>query len=433
MAYSAVHGQISFELRKIGVPVLDTLEDIHDPPDIIHGHHHLDTTYALLCFPDTPCVNFCHGIVPWEELPAAALEAIRLYVAVSVATKSHLLSYGVPPSSIRVLPNFVDSTRFAPFVNDHRLAVDASDEPTRPIKALAYGNYRCKYHNIIEEACKKEGIVLDSIGRPWGNSILNPEDILADYDIVFCYGKSAIESLYSGCHVILCHIDGVGPSVNESNFNELRLRNFGFHTCQEIPELRALQQKLHMIRNERECGAKPITEDQRDSLGSDYFIDCLIDIYKEALIDFNQSRTGRNPGSHDRVALARYVQFLQKSRLSQKINFYPPDTKEAWRLKTTIKDADERLRLLRTEKESLLKTNKHLESHLSLALEDSAAARLCLADLKTRSDELSDFNDLLASLSDKTQRSTLNLLSRYTALFSSLANAPEKPGKSPKV
>ena len=69
VAFSTVLGSVADDIRAHGIPVVDTLEDIAEPPEIIHGQHHLETMTALLHFPGVPAVYFCHGSQPWVETP----------------------------------------------------------------------------------------------------------------------------------------------------------------------------------------------------------------------------------------------------------------------------------------------------------------------------------------------------------------------------
>src|SRR6266478_5416084 len=67
IAYSTKLGEIAQEIRAATVPVIDNLDALAAPPDVIHGHHHLDTMTALLRFPRVPAVYFCHGWLPWKR------------------------------------------------------------------------------------------------------------------------------------------------------------------------------------------------------------------------------------------------------------------------------------------------------------------------------------------------------------------------------
>ena len=68
VAYSTRLGAVAEELRSATIPVIDDLNLLTVPPDIIHGQHHLEAMTAMLHFPDTPAVYFCHGWLPWEEM-----------------------------------------------------------------------------------------------------------------------------------------------------------------------------------------------------------------------------------------------------------------------------------------------------------------------------------------------------------------------------
>src|SRR6266705_3324951 len=67
IVYSTHLGQVAKEIRKSTVPVISSLEALGQAPDIIHAHHNYEAVAAMMCFPDTPAVSFCHGWSPWEE------------------------------------------------------------------------------------------------------------------------------------------------------------------------------------------------------------------------------------------------------------------------------------------------------------------------------------------------------------------------------
>ena len=69
IAFSTVLGAVAGELTRSGVPVVDDLSLLGAAPDVIHGHHHLETLMAVLHFPTAAAINFCHGWLPWDELP----------------------------------------------------------------------------------------------------------------------------------------------------------------------------------------------------------------------------------------------------------------------------------------------------------------------------------------------------------------------------
>src|SRR2546429_10010020 len=102
IAYSTELGEVAQELRTKTIPVVDNLDALSVPPDVIHGHHHLDTMTAMLRFPGVPAVYFCHGWLPWEENPPR-FPRILCYVAVDHLCRDRLLfEHGIDRKSTRL-------------------------------------------------------------------------------------------------------------------------------------------------------------------------------------------------------------------------------------------------------------------------------------------------------------------------------------------
>ena len=139
IAYSTILGEVAEEIRAATIPVVDRLDSLGAPPDVIHGQHHLDTMTALLHFPGVPAVYFCHGWLPWEELPPR-FPRILQYVAVDFTCRDRLvLEEGIPEHRTRVLLNFVDLDRFKP----------RGPLPLRPRRALILSNSATEQNFLI--------------------------------------------------------------------------------------------------------------------------------------------------------------------------------------------------------------------------------------------------------------------------------------------
>ena len=67
IAYSSLLGEVAQELRAATVPVIDRLDALAVPPDLIHGHHHLETMTALLHFPRVPAISFATAGYPGRK------------------------------------------------------------------------------------------------------------------------------------------------------------------------------------------------------------------------------------------------------------------------------------------------------------------------------------------------------------------------------
>jgi glycosyltransferase involved in cell wall biosynthesis len=206
-------------MKDMSVQVVDNLDQLATPPDLIHGQHHEETMTALLHFPGVPAVYFGHG---WEEIPPRFPRLYR-YVAVDRNCYEWLVKeQAIPAERVSIILNFVDLQRFQ----------TRPPLPSRPRRALVFSNYMRdgKQLQAIREACARTGIKLDFAGAGTGHPSARPEEILGQYDLVFAKARCALEALAVGTAVVLCDTTGVGPMVTTEGFDHLRQYNFGIRT-----------------------------------------------------------------------------------------------------------------------------------------------------------------------------------------------------------
>jgi hypothetical protein len=293
-AFSLVLGGTADELRRATVPVVDDLARLGSPPDVIHGHHHLETLIAALTFPQTPVVHFCHGWVPWEEMPLRH-PSVAQYIAVDEVCLDRLVrEEGIAPDRVEVLHNFVDLDRFGP----------RATLPPTPRRALVYSNHATAdgYTRMIGAACAARGIALEIVGRSYGNLTDTPETLLQDYDLVFAKGRAALEALTVGCAVILADAAGSGPLVTPANFDRLRSRNFG---------IRELQNSHDAARYGREIGgysadnAACVASRARAVAGLEPAVDRLLAIYARAIAGQHETAGASQAAARHLARIAR--------------------------------------------------------------------------------------------------------------------------------
>ncbi len=129
--YSPACGRLADRLRSEGIPVVDRLELLPFEPQILHGHHHVETLAALEFFPRLKGVYVCHDRTAWVDIPPAHPRLLH-YVAVDENCLERLTQTGaVAPIRASVIPNAVDLRRF----------VARSSRPDRPQRALVFGIY----------------------------------------------------------------------------------------------------------------------------------------------------------------------------------------------------------------------------------------------------------------------------------------------------
>lgn len=216
IVYSPLLGEVAAEIAAAGVPVIDSLARLRQPPDVIHGCHHPTVMAALNAFPGVPALVFYQDFTHWADAPLRHPRAI-LHVAIDATLRGRLLDGdGFDPDCVRQVLNAVDTERF-------QLRPPL---PPRPARALAY----CKtgeHLAALRQACALRGLSLDEVGFGSGKPIARPEDLLGDYDLVFASGRCAMEAMAAGTAVVCCDARGFAGPVTPASYERWRPLNFG--------------------------------------------------------------------------------------------------------------------------------------------------------------------------------------------------------------
>ncbi|MEM7034825.1 MAG: glycosyltransferase [Chloroflexota bacterium] len=224
LIYSPILGKVADEIAANGIQVVNNLNDLSIQPDIIHGHHFIQTLEALAHFPNTPGIYVCHDRLHWNDTPPR-LDRLKQYVAVDYNCRERLIDEAqVSPEAIQVIGNTVDLTRFQP----------RSPLPDKPRRALIFSNYAQRNTHVesIQTACATLNLPVDIVGEKHGTAHSNPEQILGDYDLVFAKARCALEAMAVGCAVILCDTQGLGSLVTATEVAQFRHWNFGMRLLQ---------------------------------------------------------------------------------------------------------------------------------------------------------------------------------------------------------
>jgi hypothetical protein len=234
IVYSPTLGAVARALHERGVAVIDDLANLAEPPDVIHGQHFIQTAEALLHFPNTPAIQLCHAWQFWQEAPARFPQVGR-YLAVDEAVRDRLVQMeGVPPDKVELLLNSVDLTRTPP----RRAAL-----PARPLRALAFTKTKSQLP-FVEAACREIGAHLEVLGLGGDRLVLDPEQVLAQADVVFATARMALEALCAGCAVVVCDARGLAGLVTSENFSTLRRLNFGLRALVRPVTVEAIRGEL---------------------------------------------------------------------------------------------------------------------------------------------------------------------------------------------
>ncbi len=276
--YSPQTGKVAEDIRKAGINVADTPDQLLYYPDIIHGHHFEPTVKALEHFPGVPALYLIHDRTNPLDTPVKHSRVLQ-YLASDQNTLDRLIiDEGIPATNTAVLLNWVDTKKF--------LYKERSKEA--PKKVLVFSNYASdkNYLPVLKHACKVLNLELDTIGLGVGNPMKDPESVLRDYDIVFAKAKAAMEALATGAAVITCDARGLGEMVTTRNYRHFRDYNFGMKTL-----TRPITEELvaEEIKKYDPVEAGKVSGLIREEACLQRYVDTLLGYYQEVIKKFREN------------------------------------------------------------------------------------------------------------------------------------------------
>ncbi|HEY4642709.1 MAG TPA: glycosyltransferase [Thermoanaerobaculia bacterium] len=293
VVYATHLGDAAREFLQRTIPVIDDLDNVTAPIDIIHGDSPIETMAALLRFPNVPAIFVCHG---WGGIERSTPRFPRIlrYVAVDDTCADRLmLREGVELERLSVLLNAVDLATFA----------QRAPLPPRPRRAVAFSNtaHELTFLPAIREACRRASIELDVLGAYSGNTSLDPQSILGQYDLAFAKAKCALEAMASGLAVILCDVPGLGGLVRSADVDRLRRLNFGIRTLNQPLTVESLLAELALYDPN---DARAVSDRIRQTAASDFLHQSLFELYESVIEE--HARNGANGDVHaeERAAAA---------------------------------------------------------------------------------------------------------------------------------
>lgn len=270
VVYTSLIGPVADELRRATIPVVDDLDRITAVPDVIHGHHALETLAALARFRDVPALFVCHDALAWHSV-APRSPRIRTYVAVDRNCRDRMIyEQGVPSEMVEILTNAVDLQRFR----------RRGPLPARPARALIFSNAATEYTFAapIRAACAARGIEVDLAGLSSGRAVDRPEEVLPHYDLVFGKARCALEAAATGAAVVVCDARGLGGMITTERLDALRQLNFGARTLRNeiTPETVGAE-----IDRYDPADAMAVCDRLRRSAGIDLLAEQYVALYEE--------------------------------------------------------------------------------------------------------------------------------------------------------
>lgn len=276
MVYSPHLGPIADELRSLGIAVSSRIDQIRVTPDVIHGHHVLETGVAATRFPHVPGIFVCHDFTAWHD-EAPRLNNIVHFVAVGDATRDRLtIEDGIDPSCVSMIENATDMHRFQP----------GPPPPDQPRNALVMLKGAAQL-GPIEAACQARGIRLDVAGAATGLLHERPEELFPRYDLVFASGLTAIEAMACLRPVVLCDHRGLAGFVDTNRYAEWRSQNFGLRSLTRPLTEQALLAEIESL---SAAEALNVGQQVRRECALEPWIDRYLILYRQCIDQFAREK-----------------------------------------------------------------------------------------------------------------------------------------------
>lgn len=306
--YSPRPGALAELIRRETVPVVDDLDRLDSPPDIIHGQHTDETVTALLRFPKTPALYVCHDWYLSVDAPPPFPRVLRCVGVDSACRDKLVFEHGVPEERVSVLLQFVDLERFRP----------RAPLPAKPRRALILCNQteENEFLEAARAACARAGVALDVYGLGVGRPHARPEELMTEYDVVFAKGRTALEASAVGACVVVYWWRRLGPLVTSDAIEKLRLDNFGMRSMgrRSTPEEFGRDVEAALARYDAADAAR-VSELVRASAGRDRLVAEFVELY-ESVIEEHAAAASRDEEAEARAA-ASYLRKLSLSKAKE--------------------------------------------------------------------------------------------------------------------
>jgi FkbM family methyltransferase len=216
IVYSPHCGKVAADLRMAQVRVTSSIDDVASfGPSLVHINHFESAKPLIERLKKSAVVfNMIHGLLPRPGLPGYS--SVDCYGSVSIHSKAKIHALTETDwDEILTLPNFFDERRFT----------QISSLPGSR-KALIFSSRTPpEFRERLRTLLTPLDFTLDHVG--YGGTVSpEPEQVLPQYDLIFAVGRSAIESLASGAHVILWDFGVIGPAVTPENYWQCVATNF---------------------------------------------------------------------------------------------------------------------------------------------------------------------------------------------------------------
>lgn len=262
-------GMMARRMQNKGITVVECIDKIGEKPDLIHGHHTLETLAAAIRFPDVPAIFVSHDCTTWHDT-APKLANIRRYVGVDQACYDRLVFQdGVSADIALLIPNGVHLGRF-PL---------RKSLPVVPRSLLCFGSgFQTGDIDTVRRAVPE--LHVESIRARSHRPIAEPGPWLAQFDIVLARGRSAREAIATGASTIVADGNGIGDMVTTQNYQHLHRNNFGRRLLRQPLSIESIRKAVNQYDS---IDATRVATEHRVTNNLDNMVTQLTTLYDKVL------------------------------------------------------------------------------------------------------------------------------------------------------
>lgn len=292
IVYTPRLGKFGRSMIYDGIPVIDDLSKLPVVPDVIHGHHWLETAAAAARFPHVPTIFFCHDAEAWHDTTLTLPNVVH-YVGVDQACYDRIvIEGGISPDKVSLIVNGVKLEKFP--VKTHFAET--------PRSVLCFGNGFNQHHlDIVRNAAPNMHV--EGLGVSLNRFTSDPGRILPHFDIVLARGRCAREAIACGAATIATSVHGIAALVTPDNYDFQQRNNFGRRILTKAFTVENIRQEIERY---DAAAINEVTSRHRRENSLENIVQQLTDLYDREKSRFSESA---QPTLDSSVAVSQLLQW----------------------------------------------------------------------------------------------------------------------------
>ncbi len=216
--YTRLAGEMAASVRRLGIRVVDSLQDIGEPADAVVSQDGIVAHDLAGAWPRVPQAFVCHSSLFDVQQPPLVPGTVARVIVLSDRVRQRVEALNVDVPVVR-LTQPIDTQRFSP----------RSTPRDRPARALVLSTYLDGAHRrVLDEAWSAAGVELVSLGIE--ETDLAPEAAIDHVDVVVGKGRAVLEAMACGRPAYLFDSFGGDGWITPDTYGQVEADGFAGQT-----------------------------------------------------------------------------------------------------------------------------------------------------------------------------------------------------------